>query len=287
MAQQAEATMKGKSRAVLGIDAAWTPTQPSGVAVAREEPSGWRLIAVAHSYSRFCYLGDHPSDDDHAPNTSNLLAAATKRCGQAIDVVAVDMPLSRLPILGRRVSDNLVSTACGAKKCGTHSPSATRPGPLSDALREGFAKAGFPLLTNKRAPCGLIEVYPHPALVELAGAAERLPYKVSKVRRYWPSANPPERRHNLYRQWGEIVGLLEKQIAGVEAVLQPLPHDASGLRMKAYEDMLDAIVCAWVGTRFLEGTAIGFGDADFAIWIPAPRCEIAKPLTTPFASGIL
>jgi predicted RNase H-like nuclease len=180
------------------------------------------------------------------------------------------MPLSHVPILGRRVSDNAVSAAYGAKKCGTHTPSATRPGPLSDALREGFAQAAYPLLTDNGAPRGLIEVYPHPALVELASAEERLQYKLSKVRRYWPSATASERRHKLYCQWAEIVGLLEKQIAGVAAVLQPLPHDASGLQMKAYEDMLDAIVCAWVGTCFLEGTAIGFGDADSAIWVPTP-----------------
>ncbi len=34
-----------------------------------------------------------------------------------------------------------------------------------------------PLATRYGARLGVIEVYPHPALVELAGAAERLPYK--------------------------------------------------------------------------------------------------------------
>jgi hypothetical protein len=39
-------------RAVLGIDAEWTPTQPSGVALAVELTNGWRLIAAAASYQR-------------------------------------------------------------------------------------------------------------------------------------------------------------------------------------------------------------------------------------------
>jgi hypothetical protein len=37
-------------RAVLGIDAAWTITQPSGVALAVERSNGWRMIAAAASY---------------------------------------------------------------------------------------------------------------------------------------------------------------------------------------------------------------------------------------------
>jgi len=40
-------------RAVLGIDAAWTATEPSGVALAVEDASGWRLVAVDGSYDHF------------------------------------------------------------------------------------------------------------------------------------------------------------------------------------------------------------------------------------------
>jgi hypothetical protein len=66
--------MKAKSRAVLGIDAAWTATQPSGVAVVSEEPGGWRLVAVANSYRSFCDLGDRQLEHDLLPDPSNLLA---------------------------------------------------------------------------------------------------------------------------------------------------------------------------------------------------------------------
>jgi predicted RNase H-like nuclease len=38
---------------------------------------------------------------------------------------------------------------------------------MSENLRESFHMAGYPLLTNTIAPPGVIEVYPHPALVEL------------------------------------------------------------------------------------------------------------------------
>jgi hypothetical protein len=40
-------------RAVLGIDAAWTLSQPSGVALVAETPNAWRLVAADASYQRF------------------------------------------------------------------------------------------------------------------------------------------------------------------------------------------------------------------------------------------
>jgi hypothetical protein len=55
-----------KMRAVLGIDAAWTLVQPSGVAVVREEPKGWALVEVASSYQEFCAKADHQLRDAHS-----------------------------------------------------------------------------------------------------------------------------------------------------------------------------------------------------------------------------
>src|SRR4029077_20315698 len=113
-------------------------------------------------------------------------------------------PLAYAPIVGRRTSDNKLSSAYGGHKCGTHTPSVVRPGALSTLLRGAFHLAGYPLLTSTIHSKGLIEVYPHPALVELAQAPIRLPYKLSKVRSYWPSATPSERRALLCEQWEHL-----------------------------------------------------------------------------------
>ena len=43
----------GAVRSVLGIDAAWTTKNPSGVALVAETSNGWELIRVAGSYSEF------------------------------------------------------------------------------------------------------------------------------------------------------------------------------------------------------------------------------------------
>ena len=178
------------------------------------------------------------------------------------------MPLAHEAITGRRFCDNEVSRIFGARKCGTHSPTPARPGPISDELRKGFDLAGYPLLTRGLSSRGLIEVYPHPALVELTGASERLPYKTPKTRSYWPSLTPTERRARLYQQWNEIINLLEGEIANVSAVL-PIPGmTATKAEAKACEDMLDAIICAWVAVCALEGRARPLGDENSAIWIP-------------------
>ena len=266
--------------AILGIDAAWTLTQPSGVALVAKHSTGWRLTAAESSYQNFLARTDRsflveerPSGSP--PDASALLASAAMLSGGAIDLVAVDMPLARSPIVERRYSDNEVSRAYGGRKCGIHSPSAKRPGRISDDLNQGFKREGYPLRTVAFQTPGLIEVYPHPALVELADAKERLPYKASKAGAYWPKLKPSERRACLYQQWDKIVDLLEGKIAGVAAALPRLGVDASGVELKAYEDTLDAIVCAWVGICALEGRARPFGNENSAIWIPSPGATTA------------
>ena len=262
-------------RAVLGIDAAWTVTQPSGIALVSENAAGWHVKAVAPSYEQFHahargQVATNKRPSGSMPNARGLLNSALAFLGDPVDLVAIDMPLARTPITERRVSDNAVSKAYGGRYCGTHSPNAHRPGGTSDKLREDFERAGYPLRTTRFRPSGVIEVYPHPALVELAGASRRLPYKYSKTTKYWPGIARSERLDRLRGQWVEISELLERQIAGVlDALPEPAP-DATGAELKAYEDALDAVVCAWVGICALEGKAVPFGDENSAIWIPQP-----------------
>jgi predicted RNase H-like nuclease len=260
-------------RAVLGIDAAWTLTQPSGVALAVESADGWHLIAITSSYQRFQALANTRLSPEERPSGSPpdavaLLTAASDLCGRPIDLVAIDMPLAHSPIDGRRFSDDAVSRAYGARKCGTHTPSATRPGRISDDLKRAFEQVGYPLQTDVCSTPGVVEVYPHPALVELAAATERLRYKARKIRDYWPPATSLERRALLYEQWNEIVALLDDKIIGVKSSLPALEVSASVREIKAYEDQLDAIVCAWVATSILDGRAQSYGDKHSAIWIP-------------------
>jgi predicted RNase H-like nuclease len=257
---------------VLGIDAAWTATRPSGVALAVRRTGRWTLCAVSPSYAHFLALarGDAPDGvpTGTVPDVAALLDAAQMLAGTPVTLVAIDMPLAHAPIVARRPSDDAIARAFGAWHCATHSPNADRPGALSDALRADFAAAGYPLRTRDARAGGLIEVYPHPALVRLAGGSRRLPYKAGNSAKYWPGEPLAVRRGLLHAQWQRIAALLATRFDGVADHLPPLADRPSGVEAKAHEDMLDAIVCAWVGVTALEGAADAYGDDGSAIWVP-------------------
>jgi predicted RNase H-like nuclease len=73
----------------------------------------------------------------------------------------------------------------------------------------------------------------------------------------------------LFAQWQRIIDALDRQVRGVRPSLPPLPESATRRRLKAREDVIDAIVCAWVGTCALGGQIqLPYGDPTSAIWIP-------------------
>lgn len=57
---------------------------------------------------------------------------------------------------------------------------------------------------------------------------------------------------------------------GVASALELPSSDARGYEMKAFEDKLDAVVCACVGSCVLDGMAVAHGDTESAIWVPKP-----------------
>jgi predicted RNase H-like nuclease len=131
-----------------------------------------------------------------APDVALLLKAAAQLAGARPDLVAIDMPMSCEAFVGRRAADAAISTAFGARGCSTHSPNHERPGSLGEALTKALAECGYPLATaadlSGTAPRTL-EVYPHPALLALLAREYRVPYKVSKSKKYWPQATVEER----------------------------------------------------------------------------------------------
>jgi predicted RNase H-like nuclease len=175
-------------------------------------------------------------------------------------------------VRGRRASDRALTRAFVSRGCGTHSPLPTRPGRLADRLRSDLEERGYRLATAERDPGSgrsLIEVYPHPALLELLGAPYRVPYKVGRSARYWPGVPPAERARLLLRQWRRIQRALQAELGPLPLTL-PRPRAVRSLAsLKATEDALDALISAWVGARALEGRAVSYGDRRSAIWVPA------------------
>jgi predicted RNase H-like nuclease len=214
------------------------------------------------------------------PNIPALLAACEKIAGATPNVVALDIPIGPQFITGRRAADRMVTSAYINRKAGTHSPTANRPGPISQMLFEQLSACGFEWLhakatisRNKNSPV-FIEAYPHPAIIELLGLGERLKYKVSKLQKYWPDLKNDKRWATVAQNLARLRSALDYRIAGVADWLPTaisFIKNGATPRLKGYEDALDAIVCAWIGCEFLAGRCVAYGDEDSAIWLPRPK----------------
>lgn len=255
---------------ILGIDAAWTKNGSTGIALITSERGRFRLITAVSSYRAFVERAYGVAEYAMVglPDVTVLLDSARCLAGANVDVVAVDMPMSKVEFDSRREADQKISKEFGRYKAGTHSPSVVRPGALGRHISESFRCLGLPLVTGMadiRSPA-LIEVYPHTALIRLMRCGERRKYKAGKSKDYWENNTIAERISLLVEEWRLIVEALSAEI---DDVTLNLPSGFQTLAaMKEYEDRLDAIVSAWVGMKFSAGEAEPFGDKNAAIWVP-------------------
>ncbi|MEC7248175.1 MAG: DUF429 domain-containing protein, partial [Cyanobacteriota bacterium] len=96
---------------VLGIDAAWTAHQPSGIALAQRTTTGWSCLAIAPSYEAFIsQASGQPWEPEQKatgsrPDPAALLQSAKQLGGATVSCVSVDMPLATNPITSRRAAD--------------------------------------------------------------------------------------------------------------------------------------------------------------------------------------
>ena len=252
--------------AILGIDPAWSATNPSAVALLSNKG---KLIAVAPSYVSFRSLAEGNKVDWSKPakpdgKIEEVLDAAEQLApNDPVTVVSVDMPVSKLKITSRRPADNMVSKVFGGHWCGTHSPSKERPGPVSEMFSSVMTERQFCLATVKPlAGKSYLEVYPHTALLRLMKSEKRLPYKESKRSKYWPELSTKERKQELLKQWDKIISALTEKVGCVSIPIN------DGVSLKAAEDAIDAVICAWVGYEHVKGRAESLGDENASIWTP-------------------
>ncbi len=154
--------------------------------------------------------------------------------------MAVDAPLAVPNHAGRRLCESDLHRVYGARKAGPHSSNRTHLIGVNGRIRGedltmALASHGFgdPWSGAERT---LLEVYPHPALIEAFGLSERLPYKKGRV---------AERRAGLQR--------LDRLVHRLEGADPPLRTDPLGIddtvrgrALKSAEDLLDARICAWI-----------------------------------------
>jgi predicted RNase H-like nuclease len=265
---------------ILALDPAWTATEPSGVALLTQVKDRWKCVALSPSYSQFVDLANGtPVDWSKAPKAGRpdvdalMGAARTLLDGESVDLVTIDMPVALTAIRKRREADSAVSQKFGSKGCSTHSPSEVRPGEIGRQLTERFNELGYRVATIE-TPVGstyvIAEVYPHPALLHLLDKDFRFKYKIGRASEYWPERTPAERRRRIVKNWRKILDQLATTISKIDL---PLPDKTDldnfpSTSLKRFEDAIDALVCGWVGIKYLEGDCTAYGDESAAIWIP-------------------
>jgi predicted RNase H-like nuclease len=262
---------------ILGIDAAWTPHGSSGVALLEATEIETRLVACAPSYAAFLTRAEKAIDPTRgwlstsggALNARELLRAAETLGKAPVDIVTIDMPVSRVPFEGRRGADNAVSKAFGSAGASTHSPSRYRPGKYGESIARQFADAGYTLATepwSQSSKC-LIEAYPLAALVRIMRLEKRPCYKANRRYKCWSKLSRPERIQKILEEWSAIASALD--IEGMREWPRPASGTISHLsRLKPFEDAWDAIVCGKVGACYARRDAEPFGDHSAATWIP-------------------
>ena len=270
----------------LGIDAAWTNKQPSGVCLLKSENTDkCKIIRLGRSYTEF--ESGRIEWNQKVANSSTSLNDVLCACSELIaipDCIAVDMPIASYHIRSRRECETAISKEYGGKGASTHNPNEDRPGVISVELYNCVTESGYHWMTKgmEHIDKSLIEVYPHTAIIEYLRLNYRYEYKVSKKNTYksWYSLTHSQKQEKLIRNLDYLLDQLSVRVPNIFdhfSKLNPETHYTQA-QLKGYEDALDSVICALTGMDFIFGNTIGFGNSEGTIWVPKVQNSILYEL---------
>ncbi len=166
---------------ILGVDAAWTEKEPTGVALLSiNNDNSIQAVKIARSYEEFSKgrISWDNSVTGSKPDFPRLLCYCRNN-EWVIDLIALDIPLSPERIIVRRECDRLISRHYGKYGASTHSPSEIRPGPISEAIFKQLSEAGYSWNGDANESLSFIEVYPHTTIIEIFEYQYRFQYNLS------------------------------------------------------------------------------------------------------------
>jgi predicted RNase H-like nuclease len=215
-------TNQGLEMNFLGIDFGWSG-RPSGLAVLAWDGRCLQLLS-----------------SERRTGSDEILAWVDTHAGDGPALVAVDAPLVIPNATGMRIPDRRSHQLFGKYHAGCYPANLGRPYALRTlALGEALVARGFahaPLIQPLRTGRYLIEVFPHPAIVQLFSLPRIIRYKKGVL------AN---RRQELVRYRGLIQDVLTSLVPTlVPPDLPPVP--SGGNALKELEDQLDALMCAYI-----------------------------------------
>ncbi len=249
----------------IGVDLAWSERNTTGVAVLRGAGRDLEFLGATSVKT----IGE---------------IAAIIRLLPGDWVIGIDAPLVVRNRTGQRPSDREISRLYSRFHAGAHPTNLTllRDRVRGDDLVRALAPEGLRILDSLagRAPTGRLafETYPHAGMVELFGLDRIIKYKRGSIdekraglgllcellRRRLPRLNPPLRLNPALRT------LLTTD-------LEPL----RGGRLKAHEDTVDAVVCAYlaafVGVWGAHKNRLLGNAQEGAVILPRLRTDLADP----------
>lgn len=212
--------MDQPSLRLAGIDLAWHGIKPSGLAIGRLYP---RQLVVEH------LLSDILNNEDLCRQLEEF----------AVVGVAIDAPLIINNQSGMRDCEKQIGRLYGSKGASCHTANLNLfPHALSVHLSQDLQQRNYQHISGKRWQ---IEVYPHPAIIELFELDYRLAYKKGSVAAR--KAGQLSLATNLLGLDNRLPFKLNLPSNVSVAMTKQEIDQLKGEQLKHNEDKLDALVC--------------------------------------------
>ncbi len=218
---------QGDAMYFVGVDLAWGPNKPTGVAVLDDDG---RLVTVSAA-----------RDDDE-------IVAAVQEYVAGDCLVAIDAPLVVVNPTGNRPCEAELNKDYARFDAGAH-PSNTGKPEFSDTPRGArlATRLGLDIDPGSTVARRAIEVYPHPATVALFRLGRTLKYKNK------PGRTLTQLRGALLELMHRLEGLSDAPAplevahhAGWRALVELVETAERKSDLRRAEDQVDAVVCAYV-----------------------------------------
>ncbi len=268
----------------IGIDLAWGSKNTTGAVTLQ-----WQTASAAGAGASVVSAQAKAQDDkprlavtDYADDLltdDSIVEFITRGDDGGGVIVGIDAPLDVPNLTGERPVEAALRRCFGKHQAGAHPANRTRF--KNDIRGERLAArlaAECSIVNDFRIGAGdtrvrrCVEVFPHPAMVVLFGLEKTLKYKAK------PGRDHTSRMAEYTRYVDGLRGL-----ANVEPALRvpdwlAVPTNKQGAELKRYEDLLDALMCAYVAAYFGR-----WGDGERCMVIgDAQSGYIVSPITPGF-----
>ena len=189
--------------------------------------------------------------------------------------VAVDAPLIINNESGQRRCETSLGSHYSRRKVSCHSSNLRRyPNAASVRLSVYLKERGFEHLRNVFEGRFQIECYPHPAIIEIFGLPERLKYKKGDV---------SLRKRGQMKLSKYVLALRESRVVSLSVdekcqtyLSEKHIESLAGADLKTNEDVLDSIICLYVGALFAASVPHRiYGSREYGyIYVPAQKCTL-------------